>query len=457
MRLVDRVAYINHDIDDAVRAGVLREDGAARRADRGARRHRLAADRRARARPRRALRGRRATSSRARRRARRWTRCGRSCSSTSTSGRSPRREHAKIDRVIAHAVRALRRRPRRGCPTAAASPGADLAAAGDRLHRRDDRPLLHPRVRGAVRAARRSRSRLDRVARYTDDSKERVRDAVDMVDLVGDAHRAAARRASTATRACARSTTSARRRSGSTRRRSSSTASAAARAATRSRSSRRPRASTSTARSSTSPTATASQLEVGRGGSARRPSAARERERLLELLERTATFYVRYLWESAEAAPARRVPRRPRARRGARCASSASATRRPPGTRCCSRSRRAGFSNREIYDAGPRAAREGRGRIYDRFRRRIMFPLCDPRGRVLGFGARALGADQKPKYLNSSEGDRLPQGPPPLRRRHRARGGGEGGQRDRRRGLHRRRSRCTRPGCATRSGSWARR
>ena len=33
-----------------------------------------------------------------------------------------------------------------------------------------------------------------------------------------------------------------------------------------------------------------------------------------------------------------------------------------------------------------------------------MFPLCDQRGRVLGFGARAMGADQKPKYLNSSDG-----------------------------------------------------
>jgi DNA primase len=32
-----------------------------------------------------------------------------------------------------------------------------------------------------------------------------------------------------------------------------------------------------------------------------------------------------------------------------------------------------------------------------------MFPLCDQRGRVLGFGARAMGADQKPKYLNSSD------------------------------------------------------
>ena len=39
---------------------------------------------------------------------------------------------------------------------------------------------------------------------------------------------------------------------------------------------------------------------------------------------------------------------------------------------------------------------------YDRFRDRIMFPIRDPRGRVLGFGGRLLGAGE-PKYLNSPE------------------------------------------------------
>ena len=43
-----------------------------------------------------------------------------------------------------------------------------------------------------------------------------------------------------------------------------------------------------------------------------------------------------------------------------------------------------------------------RGGVYDRFRGRLMFPLADERGRVLGFGARTLG-DDKPKYLNSPE------------------------------------------------------
>ena len=32
-----------------------------------------------------------------------------------------------------------------------------------------------------------------------------------------------------------------------------------------------------------------------------------------------------------------------------------------------------------------------------------MFPLCDARGRVLGFGARAVGERQQPRYLNSSD------------------------------------------------------
>ena len=46
--------------------------------------------------------------------------------------------------------------------------------------------------------------------------------------------------------------------------------------------------------------------------------------------------------------------------------------------------------------------RGDRGRLYDRFRGRLMFPLGDERGRALGFGARTMG-DEKPKYLNSPE------------------------------------------------------
>jgi DNA primase len=46
--------------------------------------------------------------------------------------------------------------------------------------------------------------------------------------------------------------------------------------------------------------------------------------------------------------------------------------------------------------------RNDAGRVYDRFRDRIVFPIRDRRGRVIAFGGRVLG-DEKPKYLNSPE------------------------------------------------------
>ena len=44
-----------------------------------------------------------------------------------------------------------------------------------------------------------------------------------------------------------------------------------------------------------------------------------------------------------------------------------------------------------------------RGKVYNRFRERVMFPIRDVRGRVVAFGGRVLSAEQQPKYLNSPE------------------------------------------------------
>jgi DNA primase len=44
-----------------------------------------------------------------------------------------------------------------------------------------------------------------------------------------------------------------------------------------------------------------------------------------------------------------------------------------------------------------------RGETYDRFRRRLTFPIWNERGKVIGFGGRALLPDVQPKYLNSAE------------------------------------------------------
>lgn len=43
------------------------------------------------------------------------------------------------------------------------------------------------------------------------------------------------------------------------------------------------------------------------------------------------------------------------------------------------------------------------GKIYDRYRNRVMFPIHDRHGRIIGFGGRVLDSEQKPKYLNSPE------------------------------------------------------
>jgi DNA primase len=55
-----------------------------------------------------------------------------------------------------------------------------------------------------------------------------------------------------------------------------------------------------------------------------------------------------------------------------------------------------------LITAGLLVEKEG-GKRYDKFRDRIMFPIRDRRGRIIGFGGRVLSPDDKPKYLNSPE------------------------------------------------------
>ena len=62
--------------------------------------------------------------------------------------------------------------------------------------------------------------------------------------------------------------------------------------------------------------------------------------------------------------------------------------------------RKKGYTDQELKDAD--LVGEKDGRIYDRFRNRLMFPIIDVRGNVIGFGGRVLD-DSKPKYLNSNE------------------------------------------------------
>ena len=130
----------------------------------------------------------------------------------------------------------------------------------------------------------------------------------------------------------------------------------------------------------------------------------RRRGRLLALLERTTVFYEKYLWGSDDAAVARDYL----AGRGL----SEEALRAyrvgwsPSGwDKLLTGAQRDGFSFDELIAAGlAQPKRSGKGGV-DRFRERIMFPLADARGRVLGFGARTLRPDEPAKYINTSENE----------------------------------------------------
>jgi DNA primase len=133
------------------------------------------------------------------------------------------------------------------------------------------------------------------------------------------------------------------------------------------------------------------------------------RDRLLALLERTAAYYVRLLWESPEADGARaylagRGLLEPTLREFRVGYSPAE------WDRVAVASQRAGYRADELLAAGLASRARGRSGIVDRFRGRLMFPWADSRGRVLGFGARALAEGDQPKYLNSAEGEVFSKG-----------------------------------------------
>lgn len=130
-----------------------------------------------------------------------------------------------------------------------------------------------------------------------------------------------------------------------------------------------------------------------------------ERERLLEALEWATRWYQHQL----RATPAGQAARDYLARRGI----DPSTMERfrfgwapPDGTSLVDAMRKRGFEPEVLLRAGLAGAREGAGghpeRLYDWLRGRIVIPIADERGRVIGFGGRVLG-DGEPKYLNSPE------------------------------------------------------
>lgn len=126
-----------------------------------------------------------------------------------------------------------------------------------------------------------------------------------------------------------------------------------------------------------------------------------QRQNLYQLMDGLNTFYQQSLMQPA-AGPARQYLEK-------RGLSSEVITRfaigyAPPGWDNVLKRFGGNQENRQsLIDAGMLVTND-QGRSYDRFRERVMFPIRDKRGRVIGFGGRVLG-DAMPKYLNSPETD----------------------------------------------------
>ena len=132
---------------------------------------------------------------------------------------------------------------------------------------------------------------------------------------------------------------------------------------------------------------TSPQLEASR----------QRRDRLHALLEQATAFYERYLWESAAGAPVREYL----AGRGlgdAVCREFRLGL--SPGDGLARKAQEKGFTREELKAAGLVNARGN-----DYFPPRLMFPLADARGRVIGFQARKLRDDDplRGKYVNTPE------------------------------------------------------
>jgi len=125
-----------------------------------------------------------------------------------------------------------------------------------------------------------------------------------------------------------------------------------------------------------------------------------ERETLLKIHEAAAAWFREQL-----AAPAGTRIRNHIASRGISTETSAALGLgfAPPGWDALKRTLiQQGFTESALVRAGLLSQRED-GSTIDRFRNRLMIPICRDNGSVIAFGGRALDADQQPKYLNSPE------------------------------------------------------
>jgi DNA primase len=134
--------------------------------------------------------------------------------------------------------------------------------------------------------------------------------------------------------------------------------------------------------------------------SPRADAERRRRDRLFSLLEQAAAYYERLLWEGEDGAPAREYL----ASRslGEEVCRAFRLGLSPAGSTLARKAAEKGYTREDLGRAGLLSRRGS-----DYFQRRLMFPLADARGRVVGFQARKLHEDDplRGKYVNSPESE----------------------------------------------------
>ena len=125
----------------------------------------------------------------------------------------------------------------------------------------------------------------------------------------------------------------------------------------------------------------------------------RRRDRLYALLDQATSFYERHLWETEAGAPVRAYLE---SRGLGEPACREFRLGLSPGNGLAQKAQQKGFTRDELRRAGLTNARGN-----DYFPQRLMFPLADARGRIVGFQARKLREDDplRGKYVNSPEGE----------------------------------------------------
>lgn len=127
--------------------------------------------------------------------------------------------------------------------------------------------------------------------------------------------------------------------------------------------------------------------------------AGRRRQRLLDLNREAARFYYQLL-QQPEGSAVRDYLARRQIRKATAVKFGMGASPDSWDTLLTAMTRK-GYTKRELLDAGL-VVQNKNGRLYDKFRNRLMLPVVDTRGNVVAFGSRVLDKSE-PKYMNSSE------------------------------------------------------